>query len=48
MTQYVDPNATLTLVELDSLGQYRVDLLIGFQMSPDHPLVALKQAYAKF
>ncbi len=24
------------------------ELLIRFQMSPDHPLVALKQAYAKF
>lgn len=24
------------------------ELLIKFQMSPDHPLVALKQAYAKF
>ncbi len=24
------------------------ELLIRFQMSPDHPLVALKQAYARF
>ena len=24
------------------------ELLVKFQMSPDHPLVALKQAYAKF
>ena len=24
------------------------ELLIKFQMSPEHPMVALKQAYAKF